>query len=258
MSRTEKTDSGKYGGIGRWLLLLFSIPLLAGGLYLAVEKLRDPQFMPVKLVRIDGQLKRLKREDLERVVAAELHSGFFSIDVAAIRSAAQGLPWADRVDVRLVWPETLQINVTEQQPAARWQEDRLLNTRGEMFQPSASEIPAGLPALSGPDGSEAEVAGRYLQWKADLAALGLVVVQVAMDARRAWTVTTAAGLVIKLGSKDSAARLARFIRIYPVLQREQREMMQVDLRYPNGFAVQRKVGQVDEATAGDKGDLDHV
>jgi cell division protein FtsQ len=84
------------------------------------------------------------------------------------------------------------------------------------------------------------------------------VVQVAMDERYAWTVTTKSGLVIKLGNKDGVARLSRFVRIYPVLQREQREMTQVDLRYPNGFAIQRKVGQADEATAVDKEDLDHV
>jgi cell division protein FtsQ len=187
-----------------------------------------------------------------------LHGGFFSIDVAAMRRAAQKLPWVDQVDVRLVWPETLQMNVTEQQPLVRWQEDSLLNIRGELFKPEASEIPAGLPDLSGPDGSEAEVVGRYRELKAELAILGLVVTKVVLDARRAWTVSTDSGLVIKLGSKDNAARLARFIRIYPALQGEQREMMQVDLRYPNGFAVQRKVGQVDEATTAAKEGEDHA
>ncbi len=258
MTKAETKDMEKGNRIVRWMLLLMSIPLLAAGLFLGVEKLQDPEFMPVKVVRIDGQLQRLQREDLERVVATELHGGFFSIDVAAMRSAAQGLPWVDRVDVRLVWPETLQINVTEQQPWARWQEDRVLNLRGELFQPAASEIPAGLPALSGPDGSETEVTRRYQELKAELATLGLLVTTVVLDARRAWTVTTDSGLVIKLGSKDSDARLARFIRIYPVLQGEQSEMMQVDLRYPNGFAVLRKVGRVDKATATAKEGEDHA
>jgi cell division protein FtsQ len=258
MTKAETKDMEQGSGIFRWIVLLISIPLLAGGVFLGIEKLQDPQFMPVKVVRIDGQLQRLKREDLERAVAAELHGGFFSIDVAAMRSAALELPWVDRVDVRLVWPETLQMNVTEQQPLARWQEDRLLNLRGELFQPVASEIPEGLPVLSGPDGSEIEVVGRYRELKAELAVLGLVVTKVVLDARRAWTVITDSGLVIKLGSKDSVARLARFIRIYPALQAEQREMMQVDLRYPNGFAVQHKVGRGDEATAVANEGQDHA
>jgi cell division protein FtsQ len=258
MTKAETKDMEQSNGVVRWVLLLISIPLLAGGVFLGIEKLQDPQFMPVKVVRIDGQLQRLQKADLERVVAAELHGGFFSIDVAAMRSAAQELPWVDRVDVRLVWPETLQMNVTEQQPLVRWQEDKLLNIRDEMFKPAASEIPEGLPVLSGPDGSEAEVAARYRELKAELALLGLVVTKVVLDARRAWTVATDSGLVIKLGSKDSAARLARFIRIYPALQGEQREMMQVDLRYPNGFAVQHKVGRGDEATAVANEGQDHA
>jgi cell division protein FtsQ len=150
------------------------------------------------------------------------------------------------------------MNVTEQQPLVRWQEDKLLNIRGELFQPGAGEIPAGLPILSGPDGSESEVARRYRELESELAVLGLVVAKVVLDARRAWTVTTESGLVIKLGSKDGVARLARFIRIYPSLQGEQREMTQVDLRYPNGFAVQHKAGQVDDATAVAKEGEDHA
>ena len=258
MREAETQDRGRRSSVVRWMLLLISIPLLAGGAFLGLEKLQDPQFMPVKVVRIDGQLERLEKSDLERAVATELHGGFFSIDVAAISSAAQELPWADRVDVRLVWPDTLQINVSEQQPLARWQEGSLLNLRGELFQPEDSEISEGLPALFGPDGSEADVARRYVEVNMELSALGLEVSQVVMDARRAWTVTTKSGLVIKFGSRENSSRLARFIRIYPLLQREQREMMQVDLRYPNGFTVRRRDVPVDEVTVVDKEDLDNA
>ena len=50
----------------------------------------------------------------------------------------------------------------EQTAAARWGESGLLNTRGELFVRAAAHVPAELPRLSGPEGTESQVAQRYM------------------------------------------------------------------------------------------------
>ena len=58
-----------------------------------------------------------------------------------------------------------------------------------------------------------------------------------LDARRSWTLQLDDGLVIRLGNKDVQARLTRFFRVYPRLQQMATQVREMDLRYPNGFAI---------------------
>lgn len=229
----------------RALLLLLFVGLIGGGAMWGVQKLRDPQLLPLKVVQIDGSFQHLKREDVRRVLVPHLQRGFFAIDVAAIQAAAEQLPWVDRASVRLIWPDTLRLSVTEQVPLARWRQDRLLNTRGEIFQPA--EVPSELPLFAGPDGSELEVVRRFKELNARLRPLGLVVEKIALDARRAWTLQVSNGLIVRLGKKDIEMRLARFFRIYPRLQREKLQLQEVDLRYTNGFAIRKKAAGGEDA-----------
>jgi cell division protein FtsQ len=233
------TDLGRRIRPGRLLLVLLVVVLLGGGVTWGVQKLQDPQLLPLKVVRIDGRFQRLKREDVQRVLAPHIQAGFFAIDVAAIRAATEALPWADEVSVRLIWPNTLQLAVTEQVPLARWQQDRLLNVRGEAFQPPVVEIPAGLPVFNGPDGSESEVMSRFRELNVQLDPLGLAVQKIGLDARRAWTLKMDNGLVVRLGKKDIEMRMARFFRVYPLLQRKRLRLKEVDLRYTNGFSIRK-------------------
>ncbi len=233
-------DGGRLFRPARALLLMLLAVLIGGTAVWGVRKLQDPELLPLKVVRIDGGFQHLKREDVQRVLEPHLRRGFFAIDVAAIRTSAEDLPWVDRVSVRLVWPDTLRLSVTEQVPLARWQEGRLLNVRGQVFRPPATEIPPGLPVFAGPEGSELEIVGRYRDLNARLDSLGMAVQQITLDARRAWTLKTDNGLVVRLGKKDIEMRLARFFRIYPLLQRKQLQLQEVDLRYTNGFAIRKK------------------
>jgi cell division protein FtsQ len=213
------------------------------GAYLGLAWLKDPSTLPLQLVRIEGEFNHLDRHALEQVVADEVRGGFFSVDVEAVRTAVRILPWVEEVAVRRVWPDTLRIWVAEQRPLARWGERGLVNTRGEIFWPAVDEIPSGLPGLVGPEGTEAEMAQRYLELQQQLRPLGLQVVRLQQNARGAWLSEFDNGAVIKLGSRDLDIRFRRFVRLYPRLKAAGKGMpKQVDLRYTNGLVVHWGVG----------------
>ena len=220
-----------------WLKVMLLVAVIGGGLYWGVTLVTDPTLLPLKVVRTDGKFRYMQRQDLEKAVAGLTRNGFLMVDVAAIRDRARTLPWVDRVSVRRVWPDSLQLWVEEHVPLSRWQEKAMLNVRGEAFRPKPDSIPAGLPLLSGPDGSEKELSRHYLEMKVRLGAMGLEITELKMDERRAWSMRLANGAVVRFGSKELDDRLERFYSIYPLLQADKRELQEVDLRYTNGFAV---------------------
>jgi cell division protein FtsQ len=161
-----------------------------------------------------------------------------SVDLEAVRRRVEELPWVDRARVQRRWPRGLRIEVTEQVAAARWGESGLLNTRGELFIKEARHVPPELPRLTGPEGSEWQVAQRYLSVQGRLIEAGMRLAALDLDARGAWQLELANGVSVRLGRRQVDERLDCFIRTaLPVLGGEAAEISYIDMRYSNGFAI---------------------
>ena len=232
-----------------WFKLMAVAVVVGGGLYWGVTTLTDPNLLPLKVVRADGKFRYMQRQDLEKAVGKVISGGFLTVDVEAIRDRAKSLPWVDKVSVRRVWPDSLQLWVEEHVPLSRWGKSAVLNIPGEVIHPKTETIPSGLPHLSGPEGSGQEMAETYIRIKMRVVSLGLKITELHMDERRAWSIKFNSELLVKLGNKDVEERLARFYSIYPLLKEDKRKLHRVDLRYTNGVAITWKeteptVGQV--------------
>ncbi len=225
----------------RWLaagLLALLITALLAGL---LARLTDPGTLPITRIRVEGRIAHLDEAMLRRAVAGRVQGGFFGVDVAAVRAAVEALPWVDRARVRRIWPDTLQIRVTEQVPVAIWNDTGLVNRRGGVFRPQAATWPADLPRLYGPAGRSAWLAGRYREFAASLQPAGLGIAALRVDARGAVRLRLANGIEVVLGREARSARLARFVRVWrKALAAEAARIARVDLRYGSGLAVQWK------------------
>jgi cell division protein FtsQ len=83
-----------------------------------------------------------------------------------------------------------------------------------------------------------EVVSQFKQLGDRFTALGLVIAKLAMDGRGAWTIDLVQGIELKLGNKNTAGRIERFVQLYPRLeQNEKHKIKRVDMRYANGVAV---------------------
>lgn len=241
-----------------WLLLLgrvvslFVVLGLMAGLSLGLKVLFDPQVMPIRVARIEGDFRYLKRADLEKVVADATQASFFGLDVAAVKAAIESLPWVARASVRRVWSDSLHIWVREQVPLARWGEASVINAQGGIFTPPADSIPKGLPQLAGPEGSGIEVLAQYQAMKKLLAAIGMDIEKLSKSGRGAWQLETSGGILIQLGQEAQRERLAYWIELYPGLKasRPNESMRSVDLCYGTGMAVLWKPLEQPAAAAG--------
>jgi cell division protein FtsQ len=137
---------------------------------------------PIESIAISGPFQRVTALQIEEAISTELDAGFIGADVGRMQEQVQALPWIDKATVARRWPNRIAVIVSEQVPAAIWDEHGLLNVRGELFVTEARHIPAELPRLSGPRDRADDVARRYLAVREQLIPLGLDLRQVHLDA----------------------------------------------------------------------------
>jgi len=208
--------------------------LLTGALSILIWALDRP----VRVISMDGSFQRVSPGQIEKAVAPFAHAGFMSANLSDIQRAVEALPWVDHARIARRWPNSLHVAVTEQTAAARWGESGLLNTRGELFAKAAAHVPAELPRLSGPEGSEAQVAQRYLSAQGRMLEAGMRIAALRLDERGAWEMDLDSGVTVRLGRREVDERIARFIRTASqVIAHRLTEINYVDMRYANGFAI---------------------
>jgi len=195
--------------------------------------------VPVRELVVQGSFQRITADEVrERVAPVATGQGLLSLDLDAVRAAAQSPDWVDRVRVSRRWPNTLVLQVSEQIAAARWTDGGLLNTRGERFEPADVSGTEVLPELGGPVGSQWQVIQRYLALRADLSAAPYRVTSMRVDARGAWTLELDDRIEVAIGREDTSGRLIRLQDVVlPELAARIGSVARIDLRYTNGFAV---------------------
>jgi cell division protein FtsQ len=193
---------------------------------------------PVSVISMDGSFQRVSPGQIEKAVAPFAGAGFMSANLDRIERAVETVPWVDHARVQRHWPNSLHVAVVEQKAAARWGESGLLNTRGELFVKEAAHVPAELPRLNGPDGTESQVAQRFLAIQGRMLEAGLRIAALRLDDRGAWEMDLDSGVTVRLGRKQVDERIDRFIRTTStVIAHRLSEITYVDMRYANGFAI---------------------
>lgn len=226
------------------LMALAAAALLTGAIWWVIQRpafaLRtvviEPSSSSQPLLHVNPALLRSSG-------ATVLDGNFFSVNLEKVREGFESVPWVRRAKVRRIWPNTLRVGIEEHRPLAVWGDGRLVNQQGELFHANVAEALAesNLLEFSGPPGSEVQVTRRWLELREQLAPLNLLPESVTLSSRYAWSTRLDNGLTLLLGREQDtpiAARVARWVDMFPQVQaRINREIVLVDLRYPNGFAI---------------------
>ncbi|GAA0714104.1 cell division protein FtsQ/DivIB [Dokdonella soli] len=193
---------------------------------------------PVTQISVRAEFDHVSAEQIRAAAQPLLGEGFFAIRLDAIRDAVAKLPWVEHAEARKRWPDTIDLVIYEQQPYARWGENRLINRQGHIFSVAGNSNLQGLPRLAGPDDRLAEVLQFYADCVKDFSGSGLVIDAVTLSSRGGWKLDLASGAVIEIGRADAQQRLRRFLDVWPRLASSHpAPPTYVDLRYENGFAM---------------------
>jgi cell division protein FtsQ len=235
----RKSEGGRFR-FNAALLAKFGIAAVAiAALGIAVTLGLGALDQDITQVTVSGRFQRVSAMEVEQAVKARVRDvGLVSVDLGAVQRAVEQLPWVDKATVERRWPRSLNIKVVEQVAAARWGPNGLLNTRGELFISEARHIPPELPRLSGPRGTEAEVARRYLAAQGQLLEAGMRLTAVRLDPRGAWEFDLDNGITVRLGRRQVEERLQRFVQAaVGQISAHASDINYIDMRYTNGFAI---------------------
>lgn len=212
-------------------------------LCIAVIATVNSRLFPLHKINLQGDLAHVDATLVAAVLEGRVTGNFFGVDLQDVRDALQDMPWVRRVHIRRQWPDTLVAVVEAHRPLARWNDSRLVSVRGELFD---GETAAALPRFTGPQGSEATVTARFREFERLVGPLAMRITHLELSPRHAWQLRLAGEdgteLTLLLGrehhEQSAVERLARFVDVYPqTLGQFERRTAQVDLRYPNGFAL---------------------
>jgi cell division protein FtsQ len=224
----------------RILAWLLAVALVALPVVAVLNGWVGAERWPLAKLRVTGDFKRVPAEQLRAVVLPYARSGFFAVKLKDAQDAIEQLPWVESAQVRKQWPDVLEVRVVEHQPFARWGEDRMLSEQGRLFAIPPRLRNLQLPQLGGPDSKTREVVALYNESRALFAPTGLDVQRLEMDARGSWSLGLSNGIAVIVGRDDARARLQRFARVLPQLLDPQQPIARADLRYTNGFTLERQ------------------
>ena len=230
----------------RWMRVITVASLvvtLCGVVVVGWLKLVDENTLPLRFVKLEGYFENIDTKELKTTMTPYLNTNFFNLDIDEAQHKVEQVAWVHKVSVYRKWPDTLVVEIVEQQPLARWDKGGFVNQSGEWFSAPVSDKHGLLPEFTGPRNAVLILAKKYVEMTEELKTKKLKAKRLAATGRRSWTVSLDNGLVVKLGRLNIDARLQRFLKIYnPVLEAQLDKIEGVDMRYTNGFAVRWKPG----------------
>jgi len=214
------------------LAALFVIAWLSVAAWYGYDKVISA---PIRQVLYAAPTGRIAQFDLD-ALARGIQSAPGRPSLAEIRESARRVRWVRDASARRVSADTVEIRFDTHEPLARWNDDALVSVRGEVF---SAEYEGELPRFRGADGAAPAMTRQYPILVNALAPLASPIAELRLTARGGWQATLASGLAIDLGRSDMEARIARLVSVWPEMQARGVAPTHVDLRYPNGFALQQ-------------------
>lgn len=192
---------------------------------------------PLRVIAVDGEIRHLRRAEIEALVSRHLNGGFLTLDMQTLRDQLELHPWIATARARREWPNGLYLHLAEEAPVARWGEDQFLNGRGQVLPGVPADDFTELPQLIGAAGEEAAVMAQYRQFAARLAPDGLRVERLEHSAAGV-RLRLAGEFDLILGREQVDARLERFLVVWRgALMARRGALASADARYDNGVAV---------------------
>lgn len=191
----------------------------------------------IKKIDVKGELKYASDTALQKDYQSLLGKNLLTTSLVSIKSIALSPQWVESVEVRKVWPNTLQILVREYKPLAYWGDRQIISTGAVVISPRAlPDLP--LPKLYGPEDTSDLVLEQFGLISQVLSSTSLRIEKLSLELRGAWNITFTNGVKVKLGREEILERLQRFIAVYKSdLSGRIDQISSIDARYPHGVAV---------------------
>ena len=191
----------------------------------------------IAAVSLSGE-KEVSREEILTTAGVTGRASLLFLDADAARTRLMANPWIADAAVLKLYPDRLQITITERQAFALWQKNgrvSVIAADGTVLEPFVEPRYVGLPLVVG-QGAEhqakdfLEVLDRYPSIRSGLRASVLV-------AQRRWNLRLKNGIDIELPETSVVPALDRLVALDHDKQILSRDITKIDLRLPDRITV---------------------
>ncbi|MDQ0454799.1 cell division protein FtsQ/DivIB [Rhizobium paknamense] len=213
--------------------------IVQGGHWPVVEQaMTSTAGFAIEDVKLSGNV-HTSEIDVLQSLGLDGTTSLVAINADEARRRVSELPWIQSVEVRKIYPRTIEVNVKEREAYGIWQhgsELSLIEKNGSVIAPLRDNKFASLPLFVGRDAEVAaqDVDADFDGWPEIKARIKAYV----RVASRRWDVHLDNGVVVKLPEEDVGAALARLARMEGEEKLLERDILAVDLRLPDRMAVQ--------------------
>jgi cell division protein FtsQ len=193
--------------------------------------------MRIATVSLSGQ-RQVSRDDIFAAVGVTDHSSLLFLDVADARAKLEAIPWIAEATVRKLYPDRLQITVTEREAFALWQMDGKVTAIAADGTVLSDKIEPRLTTLPFVVGKGAAVKARdFLAVLDKFPALRDQVRASVYVAERRWNLKLKNGIDVRLPEADLEGALATLTRLDAEKKLLTRDITAVDLRLADRLSV---------------------
>jgi cell division protein FtsQ len=180
----------------------------------------------------------VSREEIFAAAGVTDHSSLLFLDVAAARARLEAIPWIAEATVRKLYPDRLQITITEREAFALWQQNgkvHVIAADGTVLSAKVEPRLASLPFVVG-EGAAAK-ARDFLAVLDRYPALRDQVRAAVRVADRRWNLRLKNGIDVRLPDADIEHALDTLTRLDKDKRLLSRDIVAVDLRLPGRLTV---------------------
>jgi cell division protein FtsQ len=189
-------------------------------------------------VKVSGNVQTSEIDILERL-GLDGTTSLMALNVNDTRAALKTLPWVEDAEVRKVYPDTINIRLTERQAFGIWQHGNqlsLIEKNGSVIAPLRDNKFATLPLFVGLDAEmdAAAITTDFDRWPAIKARVKAFM----RVAGRRWDIQLDNGVIVKLPEKDMDRAMALLTSMESKQQVLERDIVSVDLRLTDRTTIQ--------------------
>jgi cell division protein FtsQ len=207
------------------------------GLKDARDQLANAAGFRIAAISLTGQ-KEVSREEVLTTAGVNGHASLLFLDAEAARARLLGNPWIADAAVLKLYPDRLQISITERQAFALWQKDRkvsVIAADGTVLEPFVEDRYRNLPLLVGKGAERAghdfvALVDRYPDIRSQVRAFVFV-------AERRWNLRLTNGMDVRLPESNVAQALDRLVALDRDKKLLSRDIDAVDLRLADRVIV---------------------
>jgi cell division protein FtsQ len=182
--------------------------------------------------------KEVSREEVLTTAGVTGRASLLFLDADTARERLMANPWIADAAVLKLYPDRLQITITERQAFALWQEDgrvSVIAADGTVLEPFVEDRYLGLPLVVG-RGAEQQ-AKDFLAIVARYPDIGAVLHASVLIAQRRWNLRLNNGIDVRLPEGNVAQALDRLVTLDREKKLLSRDIVAVDLRLPDRVSV---------------------